>query len=1606
MRKISTKLFLISLASIILTTTVVLIPTLVGMTQIINELAMGDMQSSMNTIEASVDRMRRSTLGVSTLVAQNPDITSAIQAGDNHQLTNALTALFVDPLIFPDPSFVTITDSQGIVLARAHSGQTGDNIADRRGVSRAINGLYTSDIEPDGESSLGIVSTVPIIADGTMIGTVSTGYDMGQPAFVDYLQHITNSEITVFAYDVSIMTTIVSAETGDRSYGFRIAPHIADVVLGERDIFYMETEIAPRPGELFLAYYRPFLDETGEVLGLIFTGQNLTDVRNIERQVFLVSIGFSALVIALVFLASRFVNNKIIVLPLKRAIQIVSKLSEGNMQILDIPPSSKDELGQLFSGTRKMAESILRQQHIYDANPISASLWADDLNILDCNDAAAELVGASNKQEYIDKLFDFHPENQSCGTPSAAKALELFAQALEEGHVRCTWTQRHADGELIPCDLTLVRIDQQGSRIIAAYLQDLRPMREAANNLREAEERIKLMLDATPLAISLYDKSSSTIDCNQEALKMFGLPHRLEYVAIAITTMPLYQPGGRKSKELLEEMIAQAFEEGYAQAKFISMKTDGTLFPTEASWVRVKYKDNFVVVEYLRDLTEEEAVKQREREANELAQLFLDCAPLCIEMWNDKRELIYCNQQMLDISGLDTFEQYKDRFEEFSASYQPDGTASSEKLHDMLDKAMREGFARFEWTHKTANGEPVPYESQFIRVTRHGRYEVLGYSHDVREIKDAMAKIHEADKWAALMMDATPLSCFMVRRVTPENGKMNFEVIDCNRAAVDLFGFSDKADAISRFHDFLPKSLDDTDYADIVDGYVSEAMENGLKRFESAQRHMSGELIPCEVTLIRVNYKGEQVLACFQNDLRPIKASMEKEREAYELTQTFLDSAPFFVEVWDSNLNLLECNDTTARMFGLAGREEYVKLFNRLSPEYQPCGALSSIKIRELLKSCFRDGSSHAEWMHITLDGDPLPVDVTYMRLKRGNEDIAVGYSQDLRPIKDAMAKEREAEEESQAKTRFLARMSHEIRTPMNAVMGITEIELQKNIHPQETEEAFKRIYNSSRLLLAIINDILDLSKVEAGKMEIVPAVYEMASLIADTVQLNLIYIGSKRIEFTLEVDEKLPSHLIGDELRIKQILNNLLSNAFKYTPEGKVTLAFGLDDVSGTDDITLVISVTDTGQGINKEQLAGLFEIEYTRFNLDQNRAIEGSGLGMSITRSLVEMMDGRIKVESEPDKGSVFTVYIPQKIEGDQVLGTETAENLKNLQSAKIYLRNMSVKAHEPMPYGRVLVVDDVESNLYVVRGFLLPYKLAVETVNSGPQAIALIEEGQVYDIIFMDHMMPDMDGIQAVKILRDIGYRHPIVALTANATFGASQMFMSNGFSGFISKPIDPNKLDACLMELIHDKQPEEVTAAAKARYLSRPEDNTKDLSDILIKLFMTDAEKSLAALEPIMQSDMDSTALKIYTTQAHGMKSALANIGRLELSRTAAALEEAGRNGDLKIIKSRTPYFLESLREIIETYQARVNDDSLDFAADSAFIGEQLLAISQACEAYDKKGAKNTLSMLKQHPLSKQTKAALDKIETGLLLGEFEESAALAKQAAEAVSKGKE
>ncbi|MCL2244954.1 MAG: response regulator [Treponema sp.] len=607
--------------------------------------------------------------------------------------------------------------------------------------------------------------------------------------------------------------------------------------------------------------------------------------------------------------------------------------------------------------------------------------------------------------------------------------------------------------------------------------------------------------------------------------------------------------------------------------------------------------------------------------------------------------------------------------------------------------------------------------------------------------------------------------------------------------------------------------------------------------------------------------------------------------------------------------------------------------------------------------------------------------------------------------------KRQEAESVNKAKSSFLSRMSHEIRTPMNAILGIAEMQLQKKSLESGIKEAFERIYASGDLLLGIINDILDLSKIEAGKMELSIGKYDIASLISDAAQLNIMRIGSKPITFELNIDEHLPAAMLGDEMRIKQILNNLLSNAFKYTASGTVTLTVTAQAGGNHDEVILVVSVKDTGQGMSKEQVMKLFD-EYTRFNQDANRTTEGIGLGMSITRDIINLMKGNISVESECGLGSVFTVRIPQVKFGSEELGAEMAENLHEFRSNSRTRMIRSQITFEPMPYGNILVVDDVETNIYVAKGLLTRYELNIDSADSGYAAIEKIRSGKTYDVIFMDHMMPKLDGVETTKILRSMGYNFPVVALTANAVKGQADIFLENGFNDFISKPIDIRQMNRILNELIRDKQPPEVLENARlnskrkeprenetgksafssdssaqtlnetdavadnaASFLSRTQiagvdiakgleryNGDEDAYIMIMRSYAASVRSMLDAIETVYEE-----TLAAYEVKVHGIKGTCREIFALDLAKDAEALEKAAVARDFNYINSNHQTFLKDARELIFGIENMLA--SLDSGDAKPRKGrpdsETLLKLREACEVYDLDNADAAMAEIEKY-----------------------------------------
>ena len=694
----------------------------------------------------------------------------------------------------------------------------------------------------------------------------------------------------------------------------------------------------------------------------------------------------------------------------------------------------------------------------------------------------------------------------------------------------------------------------------------------------------------------------------------------------------------------------------------------------------------------------------------------------------------------------------------------------------------------------------------------------------------------------------------------------------------------------------------------------------------------------------------------------------------------------------------------------------------------------------------------------------------------------------------------------NRAKSEFLARMSHEIRTPMNAIVGMSELALRESISTAVHEE-ITTIKMASANLLSIINDILDISKIEFGKLEIMPDEYSVSSIIDDVINIIRIRIMDKPILFVSNVDSNLYNELIGDEVRIRQIMLNLLSNAAKYTKQGYIS--FVVDgEIINDNTVMIRIEVSDSGIGIKEEDMPNLFG-EFFQADVLKNKGIEGIGLGLAITKNLCEAMGGDITVKSEYGKGSVFNVTFPQKIhsynrfaavanpENYKVLIYETREiyansliwSISNLgvkykyiktqldfyeelntnvydyifiptsiyKTVKNTIDTLNIKAkiilleeygsmesisaktfHMPLhslsianiingvsdmpsysedakyarfiaPKAKILIVDDIITNLKIAEGLMSPYETQIDLCESGMEAIELVKSNQ-YDIVFMDHMMPLMNGIEATLAIRELDSPEnknvPVIALTANAVSGMKEMFLSNGFNDFLSKPIDMKKLDEILEKWIPESKKEKYVYKPKEKPALQPTFEIDGINTAygisvagesvnnyfkILAVFYKDGRNRISEIKECCAKDV-----KLYTTYVHALKSALANIGAKELSVAAESLEFAGKREDIAFIESKNDEFLGKLNILLDNIQCVITKENTNdnIAPEKSLslepIKENLLRLKDALNSMDAIAADTILNDLSGEHLGSNIKSVLEQIEQHILLCEYDEA----------------
>ncbi len=692
---------------------------------------------------------------------------------------------------------------------------------------------------------------------------------------------------------------------------------------------------------------------------------------------------------------------------------------------------------------------------------------------------------------------------------------------------------------------------------------------------------------------------------------------------------------------------------------------------------------------------------------------------------------------------------------------------------------------------------------------------------------------------------------------------------------------------------------------------AEQAVKTGFAEFKWVYSTPDGALIPAEVTMTPADYDGEICALTFL--MEHFDSTSEELSSSARQLQKIIDKAPFAVTIWDESYAIIDCNEEALNLFGVGGKDVYARQYLSFMPELQPDGRKSAEEffIRATANAYGR--RSTFEWLYRSAGGEDLPCEVTLEWVRIGKSLRMASYVKDLREQKaflNALEKAKDAAEAaSAAKSNFLANMSHEIRTPMNAIIGLCELLLLEDLGPAQRRFA-DDIKTSSATLLALINDILDISKVEAGRLELSPVSFNLRALLGNMTSMFTFSAQKKGIGFWLEIAENVPLYAFADDIRLTQALINVLGNSVKFTEKGGVKFSASFDGEF------LIFDVEDTGIGIKSEDLPFLFD-EFHQVNAQKNRKIGGTGLGLAITRRLCLLMGGSVTAKSEYGKGSAFRIRVPYAPGDESAMESDRKDEL-------------FVQA----PRAKVLVVDDNVINLNVAAGLFRLFGIEIETALSGFEAIEKISR-QSYDIVFMDHMMPEMDGAEATEKLRETGYtsdKLKIIALTANAIDGAKELLLSSGMDGFIAKPVDLALLNRILEkhlkpELItHGKWPE-IKRAAQSTFLGRVAAAAPEIDiEVALSRIGGDEEgleqtirvfaKRLPRVRQRLQRFLAEGDIKAFSIEAHGAKGSLNNIGATEIAKLAEALEHGAKAGNLKICEEKMPILLRRLDEVAE------------------------------------------------------------------------------------------
>ena len=626
--------------------------------------------------------------------------------------------------------------------------------------------------------------------------------------------------------------------------------------------------------------------------------------------------------------------------------------------------------------------------------------------------------------------------------------------------------------------------------------------------------------------------------------------------------------------------------------------------------------------------------------------------------------------------------------------------------------------------------------------------------------------------------------------------------------------------------------------------------------------------------------------------------------EADEHAQLLLDAMPISCFLCDQNLKIVNCNNETLKLFGIKSKKEIYENFNGLSPEVQPQGEKSSEMVRTCIRTAFEKGSCRVEWQHRTGKGEVIPCEATLIRVEHRGEFLVAAYVRNLEEHNAYIAEIKKAHEKlhlaleaaekaNQAKSIFLANMSHEIRTPMNSIIGFLELALDDEI-PVKTGEYLDKISENAKMLLHIINDILDISKIESGKLSLESIPFSLNDIFSHCQAIMIPRASEKGLALSCHTELDINKALIGDPVRLRQALINILANAVKFTETGSVKLIASVDSMSA-DRITIHFEIWDTGIGMSPEQAERVF-VPFMQADDSITRKYGGTGLGLPITRNIIEMMGGRLEVESWKGVGSKFSFNL-------------SFDTIDNYVEAPLQ-RLAQHKRERPHFEGEVLVCEDNNMNQQVICEHLARVGLRGFIANNGREGVQAIRDRvnngeKPFDLIFMDIHMPVMDGIEAASKINDLNMQTPIVAMTANVMANEKAIYRANGMPECLNKPFTSHELWDCLMKYI---QPVDFSCTDKT--IAEEEDS------MLLKQLKENFARSNQNTFSEIKEAIDNGDIRLAHRLSHTLKSNAGQIGEKNLQKAAAAAENRLKDGENTITAKQLDLLEAELRLVLD------------------------------------------------------------------------------------------